>query len=141
MQKSYRWIHVALETVGALTVIAVLGWLFLWVFFLKPMSHFTDGNCTDTDEHVVASPDGKRTAKFFHSNCGPYTFESVYLSTGNPNPGYEYVQIFELKNVAIGETSVTWRGPEEVAIDFPATAELGDAYAKVLGVQVTLHPH
>ena len=144
VQKSYRWIHLGLETIGALTVAAGFGWLLFWLFFLKPMSQFAGGNCTDTDEHIITSPDGKRTAKFFHRSCGSngqYTAEFVYLSTGNPNVGYEYLPIATIKNVAIGETSVTWRGPEEVVIAFPAKAELEEAYAKVLGVQVTLYSH
>lgn len=140
MQTRHRWIHVTLEIIGALTVVAASGWLLLWFFFFEPMSHFSGGSCTDMDQHIITSPDGTRTAKFHYTRCGPYTFETVYLNTGNPNPGAEYVQIAELKNLAIGETSVAWKGSQEIVIEYPATADLEEAYAKVLGVQVTSHP-
>jgi hypothetical protein len=48
----------------------------------------------------------------FHRECGGL-FEGyfVYVSTGNPNKGYEYTPIIELQNVDPGQVSVRWNGP------------------------------
>lgn len=62
------------------------------------------------------------------------------LSTGNPNKGYEYTPIAEIDDVASGQVSVHWNGPNEVDIAYPSSAKVGDTYAKVLGVRVVLTP-
>jgi hypothetical protein len=103
MPRPFRWFHIVLEVIGALTTIAGLGWLALYAFFY-PFRHFTDGNCSpDTEQRVVNAPDGgAHNFKSFHRTCAAYDFFFAYLSTGNPNKGYEYEPILELKNVGQG---------------------------------------
>ena len=104
---------------------------------------FAGGNCIDTEQQVNASPDGKHTVKGFHRACGTndsYAFYFVYLSTGNPNPGYEYTPIVTIKGVAPGQVSMAWDGPDQVSVTYPSSAKVGDAYANVLDVRVVLHP-
>jgi hypothetical protein len=86
-------------------------------------------------------PCGASTSiKSFHRECGGFQFYSIYLSTGNPNKGYEYTPIAGFKDVAPGQVSVTWDGPEKVIISYPNSAKVEDVYAKVLGVHVVLNP-
>ena len=142
MSKSFRWLHISLEVVGGLSLIGGLMWLAFYYFFLIPMSHFTDGNCSpDTEERIVNAPDGgAHNFKSSHSTCGSYNFFSTYLSTGNPNKGYEYEQILELKNVAGGAAVAEWDGPNRIVITYPKSAEVVDAYARPFGIYVVLHP-
>jgi hypothetical protein len=142
MPTSIRWVHIALEILGVIALIVALGWLALWALF-RPFKNFAGSNCTDTEQRVLASPDGKHTIKSFHRVCGTndaHPWDFVYLSTGNSNPGYEYTPIATIKNVAPGQTSVAWNGSDEVSITYPSSAELGDVYAKVLDIRVTLVP-
>lgn len=115
MQKSTRWVHVLLEVVGGLSIVAGLAWLALYALSY-PFRYFSGGNCDEAEQKELKSPDGKHTIKSFHRTCGagaerPHSYCLVYLSTGNPNPGYEYTQVVEIRDVAIGQTSVTWDGP------------------------------
>lgn len=119
----------------------------LWLGFTSLMKaafkDFAGGSCTDTEQRIVASPDGKHTLKSFHRACGGNEYHGwtfVYLSTGNPNKGYEYTPIVTIEDVAPGQTSAEWDGPDEIRVRYPATAKVGDAYAKVLDVRVVLDP-
>jgi len=81
--------------------------------------------------------------KSLHRVCGGNEYHAwgfVYLSTGNPNAGYEYTPIVTVENVAPGQTSAEWLGPNEIRVRYPSTATVDDAYAKVLGVRVVLDP-
>ena len=93
-----------LEVIGGIALVAGLGWLAFYFLFIVPMSHFSDGNCSpDTEQRIVNAPDGgAHNFKSFHRTCGQYNFFFAYLSTGNPNKGYEYEPILELKNVVQG---------------------------------------
>jgi hypothetical protein len=64
----------------------------------------------------------------------------VYMSTGNPNKGYEYTPIIEPQNVAPGQVSVHWYGPNELAVEYPRSAKVVEAYAKIFDVHVVLNP-
>jgi hypothetical protein len=133
-----------LEVIGVLAIIAGLGWLALWAIF-RPFKNFAGGDCADTEERIVTSPNGNHTIKSFHRVCGVngeklFSGYFVYLSTGNPNVGYEYTPIVELKNVAPNQTSVSWDNPEQISVTYPSSAEVVDAYAKTFGVNVLLHP-
>ncbi len=144
MQKSARWLHASLEVVGIVTIFGCLAWLLLYAVSY-PMRHFSGGNCDDAEQRVIVSPDGKHTVKSLHRACGagaerPYSFYLVYLSTGNPNPGYEYTQIVEIKDVAIGQTSVAWDSSDELSVSYPSSGTVGEAYAKTFGVRIVLHP-
>ena len=58
------------------------------------------GNCTDTEQKILSSPNGSHSIKSVHRECGSFHFFFIYLSTGNPNKGYEYTPIAEFKDVA-----------------------------------------
>lgn len=136
--------HLFLEVVGGLSIVAGIAFLALYALSY-PFRHFSGGNCDDAEQRIITSPDGKHTIKSFHRACGagnerPYSFYLVYLSTGNPNPGYEYTQIVEIRNVAIGQTSVAWDSPDEISVSYPSTATVGEAYAKTFGIRVVLRP-
>lgn len=144
MRKSARWLHLSLEVVGGLSIVAGLARWALYVLSY-PLRHFSGGNCDDTEQRIITSPDGKHTIKSFHRACGagserPYSFYLVYLSTGNPNAGYEYAQIVEIRNMAIGQTSVAWDSPDEISVSYPSSATVGEAYAKTFGIRIVLHP-
>jgi len=144
MPKLSRWIRISLEIIGATAIIVGLGWLALWAIF-RPFKNLAGGNCDDTEQQTLSTPNGSHTVKVFHRVCGagaerPYSFYFVYLSTGNTNPGYEYTPILELKNIAPKQASVAWDGPDQLSVAYPASAEVVEAYAKILGVQVVLHP-
>ena len=144
MKSSTRWVHIFLEVVGGLSIAAGLIWLALYALSY-PLRHFSGGNCDDAELKIITSPDGKHTVKSFHRACGagserPFSFYLVYLSTGNDNPGYEFTQIVEIRDVAIGQTSVTWDGPDELSVSYPSSAKVGEAYAKTFGVRIVLHP-
>lgn len=123
-------------------MVAGLGWLAFYFFFINPMSHFSDGNCSpDTEERLVNAPDGgAHNFKTFHRTCGEYNFFFAYLSTGNPNKGYEYEPILELKNVSPGAVTAVWDGPNRIVVTFPRSAEVVDAYARTFGIDIVLHP-
>ena len=106
------------------------------------MSHFSDGNCSpDTEQRLVNAPDGgAHNFKSFHRTCGQYNFFFAYLSTGNPNKGYEYEPILELKNVGPGAATAVWEGPNRIAVTYPKSAEVVDAYAKSFGIDIVLRP-
>ena len=121
-------------------MVAGLGWLALYFLFIVPMSHFSDGNCSpDTEQRLVNAPDGgAHNLKSFHRTCGQYNFFFAYLSTGNPNTGYEYEPILELKNVGPGAATAVWEGPNRIIVTYPKSAEVVDAYAKSFGIDVVL---
>jgi len=141
MLKVTRWAHISLEVIGFFALIAALAWGVLYAIS-RPFKHFTDGDCSpDTEQRIIASPDGQHTVKSFHRSCGStYDFYFAYLSTGNPNPGYEYEPIIELKNVAPGQASMAWNGSDQLVATYPDTAEVVDAYAKTFGITISLHP-
>ena len=142
MSKSFRWVHIVLEVIGGIALVAGLGWLAFYFLFIVPMSHFSDGNCSpDTEQRIVNAPDGgAHNFKSFHRTCGQYNFFFAYLSTGNPNKGYEYEPILELKNVGPGAASAVWEGPNRITITYPKSAEVVDAYAKSFGIDIVLRP-
>jgi hypothetical protein len=120
---------------------AGLAWLAIYALFY-PFRHFTDGNCSpDTEQRLVNAPTGG-THKFksYHSTCGQYQFFSVYLSTGNPNKGYEYEQILQLRNIAPRAATAEWDGPNRIIVTYPKSAEVMDAYAKSFGIDIVLRP-
>jgi hypothetical protein len=127
-----------LEIVGVVALVWGGGVLLLRHMF----KDFAGGQCTDSEQRILTSPDGKHSIKSFHRVCGDdkHAWDFIYLSTGNPNPGYEYTPIVTVKNVASGQTSVEWDGSSQVSVNYPASAEIGDAYAKVLDVRVVLNP-
>jgi hypothetical protein len=89
----------------------------------------------------VGSPDGKHTVKSLHRNCGAGNdFFFAYLSTGNDNPGYEWEPIIELSNVAANQASIDWNGEHQLIVTYPDTAEVVDAYGKIFGITIVLHP-
>jgi hypothetical protein len=141
MLKGMRRVHIALEVVGGLAIAGALGWLAIYAISW-PFRHFTDGDCSpDTEQRMVSSPDGQHTVKSFHRSCGStYDFYFAYLSTSNPNPGYEYEPILELKNVAAGQASIAWEGSDQLTVTYPNSAEVVDASAKTFGVTIVLHP-
>jgi len=142
VSKSIRWVHILLEVIGGLALVAGLGWLAFYFLFVVPMSHFSDGNCSpDTEQRLVNAPDGgAHNFKSLHRTCGQYNFFFAYLSTGNPNKGYEYEPILELKNVGPGAATAAWEGPNRIVVTFPKSAEVVDAYAKSFGIDVILRP-
>jgi hypothetical protein len=131
-----------LEAIGGLALVGGLGWLVLYYSFIVPMSHFSDGNCNpDTEQRLVNAPDGgAHNFKSFHRTCGQYSFFFAYLSTGNPNKGYEYEPILELRNVGPGMASAAWDGPNRIVVTFPKSAEVVDAYARSFGIDIVLRP-
>jgi hypothetical protein len=139
---SFRWVHILLEVIGGLALVVGLGWLVFYYSFIVPMSRFSDGNCSpDTEQRLVNAPDGgAHNFKSFHRTCGQYNFFFAYLSTGNPNKGYEYEPILELKNVGPGAAIAAWDGPNRIVVTFPKSAEVVDAYAKSFGIDVVLRP-
>jgi hypothetical protein len=141
MPRPFRWFHITLEVVGALTIIARLGWIALYAISY-PFRHFTDGNCSpDTEQTLVNAPDGgAHNLKSFHRTCGSYDFFFAYLSTGNPNQGYEYEPILELKNVGPGAATAVWEGPNRIVVTYPKSADVVDAYARSFGIDVVLRP-
>jgi hypothetical protein len=144
MPKPMRWVHIVLEIIGGLTICAGLVWLALWAVF-QPFKNFAGGNCDDSEQQLLPSPDGKHTIKSFHRVCGageerPYSFFDVYISTGNPNKGYEYAPIVMLRNIGPHQATVAWDSPDQLSVHFPDTAQVDDAYAKTFGVNITLHP-
>lgn len=139
MKKLWNGLRIFLEVVGACALL----WLGFTTFMREAFKGFAGGNCTDTEQRIVASPDGKHTLKSFHRVCGgieDHGWTFVYLSTGNPNAGYEYTPIVTIEDVAPGQTSAEWDGSDKIRVSYPATAGVGDAYAKVLGVRVVLDP-
>ncbi|HKO18415.1 MAG TPA: hypothetical protein VJU82_05980 [Acidobacteriaceae bacterium] len=123
--------------IGVAAVFCAAGW---GISYLA-LGHFAGGNCTDTEQQLLRSPDGIRTIKSFHRECGRvFSGYFVYLSTGNPNKGYEYTPIAEFDHVGPGQVSARWNGPNEVDITYPISAKIDDVYAKVLGVRVVLNP-
>ncbi len=138
MKTLWQGSRILLEVVGAIAIVWGGSVLLLQHMF----KDFAGGNCTDTDQRILASPDGKHTVKSFHRVCGTdnHAWDFIYLSTGNPNPGYEYTPIVTVKNVAPGQTSVVWEGSDQVKVTYPESAEIGDTYAKVLDVRVALNP-
>ncbi|WP_158824221.1 hypothetical protein [Granulicella sp. S156] len=138
MKNLWQGLRIVLEVIGVIALV--------WggsVLFLRHMfKDFAGGNCTDTEQRILESPDGKHSVKSFHRVCGDdkHAWDFIYLSTGNPNPGYEYTPVVTVKDVAPGETSITWDGSSQVSVKYPASAEIGDAYAKVLDIRVVLNP-
>jgi len=144
MTRPARWVHLLLEIIGGLSIFAGLAWLALYALSY-PFRHFSGANCDDAELKIITSPDGKHTIKSFHRACGagserPYQYYLVYLSTGNPNPGYEYTQVVEIRDVAIGQTTVAWDGPAQLSVTYPSSAIVGEAYAKTFGIRIVLHP-
>ncbi len=145
MPRSMRWLHITLEVIGVMTVLVGTGALLVWLALIRPMRNFAGGNCTDTEQKLLKSSDGKRSVKSFHRVCGSdgkelYSGYSVFLSTGNPNPGYEYTPIAGIRNVGTNAVSVSWDGPDQIAVRYPSTGKLEDVYATVLGVRVVMEP-
>lgn len=137
MEKQFRWFVIVLAWIGAIAFLGAIAW---GVFFFA-FKDFAGGNCTDTEQRILISPDGSHSIKSFHRECGGlFHGYFVYLSTGNPNKGYEYTPIAEFKDVAPGQVSAYWDGPEKVIISYPSSAKVEDVYAKVLGVRVVLNP-
>jgi len=138
MTRLWLSIRISLEIVGAA---AILGWC--GMHFMQYMfKDFAGGHCDDTAQVKLTSPDGKHTVKGFDRVCGtgspPFYF--AYLSTGNPNPGYEYVPIIELHGVSLGQTKMTWDGPDKLMVRYGDPTQVVEAYSQILGVRVILNP-
>ena len=137
MEKGLRWFVIALAWVGAAAILAGAGWGAFYLAF----GHAAGANCTDTEEKISAAPGGEHTARSFRRECGgEFNGYFVYLSTGNPNKGYEYTPIVEIQGVTPGQVSVLWNGPNELDVMYPRSATVVDAYAKIFGVHVVLNP-
>jgi hypothetical protein len=136
MSKKWAWAHVFLEIVGALAIVAGLGWGAFYLTF----KNFAGGNCTDTEQQTLPSPDKKHTVMSLHRECGGHTFFFVYISTGNDNRGYEYAPIAQINNVAPDKAFAAWKGSDQVVVTYPSNAVVVDAYAKTFGVRITLNP-
>jgi hypothetical protein len=136
MEKELRWYVIVLAWIGLISIFGAIGW---GIFYLA-FRNFAGGNCTDTEVKIVSSPDGAHSIKSFHRECGQFSGYFVYLSTGNPNKGYEYTPITEIENVAPGQVSAHWNGADEIDVVYPPSAKVSDTYAKVLGVRVVLSP-
>ena len=142
--KSLRWLHISLEVVGVIALIGGLCWLALYLFALQ-FRNFAGGNCDDSEQQIIASPDGSHSVRSFHRVCGagserPFSFFDVYISTGNPNKGYEYAPIVMLRNIGPHQASVVWDNPAQLSVYFPESAGVDDAYARTFGVNIILHP-
>jgi hypothetical protein len=138
MKTLWQNLRIGLEVVGVIA----LGWGGSVLLLGHMFKDFAGGNCTDTDQRILTSPDGTHSIKSFHRVCvdDMHAWDFFYLSTGNSNPGYEYTPIVTVKNVTPGQTSVEWDGSDQVSVKYPASAEIGDTYAKVLGIRVVLNP-
>ena len=137
MEKGLRWLVIVLAWIGAIAVLSAI----VWGGFYFAFAHFAGGTCTDSEQQLLKAPNGGRTIKTFHRECGGvYSGYFVYLSTGNPNKGYEYTPIATFDHVALGQVSVRWNGSDEVDITYPPSGKVGDVYGKVLGVRVVLNP-
>jgi hypothetical protein len=136
MSKKWAWAHVSLEIVGALAIVAGLGWGAFYLTF----RNFAGGNCIDTEQRTLPSPDKKHTVMSLHRECGGHTFFNVYISTGNDNPGYEYAPIAQINDVAPRQAFAEWKGSDQVVVTYPSNAVVVDAYAKTFGIRVTLNP-
>ena len=44
--------------------------MLVWLALIRPMRNFAGGNCSDTEQELLTSPDGKRTPKRVHRVCG-----------------------------------------------------------------------
>jgi len=140
MPRFLNGLRIVLDVIG---VGAIMYLLFIWCVGAM-FKGFAGVSCTDTDQKIITSPDGKHTIKSFHRSCGSppsgYGGYFVYLSTGNPNKGYEYAPIADFDQASEGQVSVVWEDADQVSITYPPSAKIGDVYAKVLGVRVILHP-
>jgi hypothetical protein len=118
MEKQLRWFVTVLAWIGAIAILGAVGRGALYFAF----KDFAGGNCTDTEQKVLAAPapNETRSVKMFHRECGgQYESYFVYISTGNPNKGYEYTPIIELENVSTGHVSVRWNGPMNLPWSIP----------------------
>ena len=139
MEKQLRWLVIVLAWIGAIAILGSVGWGALHFAF----KDFAGGNCTDTEQKILVAPapNETRSVKMFHRECGGlFDGYFVYMSTGNPNKGYEYTPIIELRNVAPGQVTVRWNGPNELAVEYPQSAMVVEAYAKIFDVHVVLNP-
>jgi hypothetical protein len=137
MERALHWFVIVLAWVGAIALLGAIGWGGFYLAF----RNFAGGNCTDTEQKIALSPDGIHSVKSFHRNCGgQFDGFFVYLSTRNPNKGYEYTPIVEIQNVSAGQVSVRWNGPNELDVDYPGSAKVVEAYATIFNVRVVLNP-
>jgi len=102
-------------------------------------------NCDDSEQKTIASQDGLHTVKSLRRVCGagverPYSHFNVYISTGNDNKGYEYAPIVFLRDIEPHQASVVWDNPDQLSVYYPATAGVDEAYARIFGVNIVLHP-
>ena len=141
MFKYARWLHVALEVVGAIALIIGVGKLGLWLVF-KPFENFAGGSCSDTEEKIATQPGGSHTIKSRYTECGGGVSNAFFveLNTGNPNKGYEYTPIIEVKNLTIGTATATWDGADKLTISYPSSAKVVEAYSKIFDINVVLEP-
>jgi len=128
---------IALAWVGAIALLSAIG----WGGFCLAFKNFAGGNCTDTEQKILLSPDGIHSIKSFRRECGgQFNGFFVYLSTGNPNKGYEYTPIVAIQAVPAGQVSVRWTGPNVLEVAYPRSAKVVEAYATIFNVRVVLNP-
>lgn len=113
-------ILVCVEIAGVLAIFAGIGWLVAWAVF----GHFAGADCKDSDQIVLVSPGGRHTVKTVHRVCtvsgaSPSSSDTVFLSTGNTNKGYEYVPIAGFDGAPPGQTHIRWDGPGQITITYP----------------------
>jgi hypothetical protein len=98
MEKGVPWIIIPLACIGAIAIIGAAVWGGLYLAF----RNLDGADCTDTEQKTLSSPNGGHTVKSIYRECGGPSSYFVYLSTGNPNKGYEYTPIAEIENVVQG---------------------------------------
>jgi len=134
--------HIFLEVVGAIALLVAL-WYSPVLFLRYAFKDFSGGQCVDTDQLHLKSPDGMHEIWSFHRKCGAETnppWDFIYLSTGNTNKGAEWEPIATVKNTKSGETKVAWNSASQLSISYPEHADIDDVYAKIFGITIVLHP-
>lgn len=129
-----KWAHTLLEIVGLVAIVLTLGYLYMsWAF-----RDFAGGGNCETPPFVYAkAPDGKHTVQESFVQCGGSNkFTHFKISTGNPNPGYEYREIVELLGADPEKAKMTWLSSDSLLITYPNGASVEEAYAKIFGTTI-----
>ena len=101
--------------------------------------------CHVSEQHVIASSDGRHAAKSSYRECRAasgraYSFFDVYLSRDDEDQGYDRAPTVMIREVIPHQASVIWDNPNQLSIYYPAGAVVEAPYVRTFTIDIVSHP-
>jgi hypothetical protein len=123
--------RVVLEIIGALAILAALGW-----YTISYQVGHMGYPCVDSQVVTLPSPGGgSEVAQRRLRTCGEHSGTEVLLHVPNAST---FMRVVALNKTDPEKVAFQWTGPNDLSVTFPASSEIEEAYGVVFGVTITL---